>query len=277
MTDTISVMLDYHKLDLLAEEIEKAGELAAEMQKSVHRSFKSDGSVLTEADTTISRIIVNKIHELFPEAAVISEEEDAEDKRSAEWIFVLDPIDGTDVYSQGLPSFAVSLGLLNSRREPVGAYISAPRFGIGGGSLFVRMDPGKMPMMNGKEIMKPENKDEIHEITIGSKGPKEFDFSSFSGKIRVLGSTILHLLSPVLLSSIEAAVVQKCYVWDIAASHAVIKALGMDAEDTKGNRFVYTDDFIFGKEQHKDYLYAGTDEGRKELRRMLPPLGQNNL
>ena len=160
---------------------------------------------------------------------------------------------------------------------PRGAYISAPRFGIGGGSLFVRMDPGKMPMMNGKEIMKPENKDEIHEITIGSKGPKEFDFSSFSGKIRVLGSTILHLLSPVLLSSIEAAVVQKCYVWDIAASHAVIKALGMDAEDTKGNRFVYTDDFIFGKEQLKDYLYAGTDEGRKELRRMLPPLGQNNL
>ena len=36
------------------------------------------------------------------------EEENADDRRDAEWVFILDPIDGTDVYSQGMPSFAVS-------------------------------------------------------------------------------------------------------------------------------------------------------------------------
>ena len=263
-------MLDSLKLDILANEIVNAGKLAAEMQKSVHRSFKADGSVLTEADTAISRLIIDKIHTLFPEAAIISEEEDPEEKRNAEYVFVLDPIDGTDVYSQGLPSFAVSLGLLDGNREPVGAYIAAPRFGIGGGSLFVRLDPGKRPLMNGEEIPVPQGKDEIHEITIGSKGPVEFDFTGYKGKIRVLGSTIIHLLAPALLPSIEGTVVQKCYAWDIASSHAVLKALGMDAEDTEGRLFTYDDDFIFGKKQLRDYLYAGSPEGRKRLRLMLP-------
>ena len=265
-------MLDSRKLDILADEIEKAGALAARMQKGIQRSFKEDGSVLTEADTTISRMITERIHELFPEAAVISEEEMADDRRNAEWGFILDPIDGTDVYSQGLPAFAVSLGLLNRNREPVGAYISAPRFGIGGGSLFVRLDPGGKPMMNGEEIKIESNKDEIHQITIGSKGPKEFDFTSFTGKIRVLGSTIIHILSPAILPSIQGTAVQKCYAWDIASSHAVLKSVGMDLEDTDGKPFVYDDDFIFGKEMLRSYLYGGTQEGRRKLRAMLPPL-----
>ena len=96
-------MLDSSRLDIIAEEIEKAAEYAALKQKEVHRSFKDDGSVLTEADTAISRTITEKIHTLFPEAAVISEEEEGVIDRNAEWIFILDPIDGTDVYSQGLP------------------------------------------------------------------------------------------------------------------------------------------------------------------------------
>ena len=54
-------MLDSSRLDIIAEEIEKAAEYAALKQKEVHRSFKDDGSVLTEADTAISRTITEKI------------------------------------------------------------------------------------------------------------------------------------------------------------------------------------------------------------------------
>lgn len=268
----IPIMLDSSKLDILADEIEKAGRLAERMQKDVHRSFKTDGSVLTEADTMISRLITGKIHELFPEAAIISEEEAVSSSRDAEWVFILDPIDGTDVYSQGLPTFAVSLGVLDKDRNPVGAYISAPRFGLGGGAMNIRMDPGKAPLMNGEIINVHGNKDEIHQITIGSKGPKEFDFSSFNGKIRVLGSTIIHILSVAVIPTIEGTVVQKCYAWDIASSHAVLKSVGMDLEDENGKPFTYDDNFLFGKKQLTKYLYGGSEAGRKKLRAMLPPL-----
>ena len=264
-------MLDKDRLDTLAGEIEKAGRYAFRMQSLVHRSFKSDGSVLTEADTAISRHITGCIHELFPEAGVISEEEKAEDSRDREWIFILDPIDGTDVYSQGLPSFAVSLGILNGNREPVGAYISAPRFGIGTESLFVRLDPGGDVTLNGEKLETAENKNVISQITMGSKGARELDFSSFRGKVRVFGSTIIHILSPVIFPSIEGTVVQKCFVWDIVSAHAVMKRAGMDLEKEDGTPFSYSDSFIFSKEPLDTVLYGGTERGRRELRTTLPP------
>ena len=42
--------LDEERLQIISEEIRKAGEYAFRMQRSVHRSFKADGSVLTETD-----------------------------------------------------------------------------------------------------------------------------------------------------------------------------------------------------------------------------------
>ena len=64
--------LDEERLQIISEEIRKAGEYAFRMQKSVHRSFKADGSVLTETDLAISHRITSLIHELFPHALRIS-------------------------------------------------------------------------------------------------------------------------------------------------------------------------------------------------------------
>ena len=269
--DRITVMLDQSSLDILAEEIGKAGAYACRMQKGIGRSFKADGSVLTEADMNISHTITSLVHHLFPEAAVISEEENADDRRDAEWVFILDPIDGTDVYSQGMPSFAVSLGILDRDRNPVGAYIAAPRFGIGEESMMVRLDPGSSPTLNGKPLTLSGNKDDVTEITMGSKGAIELDFSHFRGKVRVFGSTIIHILAPALYTSVEATVVQKCFAWDIASSHAVLRSLGMELSDTEGNIFRYTDDFLFGKEKLDRILYGGTEKARAYLRDNLPP------
>ena len=269
------MVLNKDKLDILAEEVRDAGRFAYEHQSAVRRTYKKDGSVLTEVDMAISHRLVRKIHDLFPEAAIISEEEDTDASRDAEWTFILDPIDGTDVYSQGLPSFAVSLGLLDSSRNPVGAYISAPRFGIGEEEMFVRLDPGSEATLNGRRIELSGDKDTIRQVTTGSKAFRFLDFSSFSAKIRILGSSIIHLLAPVLYSSIEGAVMFSCYAWDIASSHAVIRSLGMDAVYSDGSKMVYDDHFLIEKNPLASPLYAGTEKGRESLIRMLPPSGRN--
>ena len=266
--------LDPEKLDVLASEVRNAGAFARSRQADVRRTYKKDGSVLTEVDMAISHSLVGKIHDLFPGAAVISEEEDTDASRDAEWTFVLDPVDGTDVYSQGLPSFAVSLGLLDSDRKPVGAYISAPRFGIGTEEMFVRLDPGKRPMINGKEIRLSGDKDDVVQVTTGSKAFRYLDFSSFTGKIRLFGSTILHMLSPAVFSSIEASVAFSCYAWDIASAHAVIRSLGMDAVYPDGTAVEYDDDFLLEKSPLRAPLYTGTEKGRNKLIGMLPPIKQ---
>ena len=267
-----SMNLDPEKLDAVAAAVRDAGRYAYERQGAVRRTFKKDGSVLTDVDMAISHSLISRIHDLFPGAAVISEEEETNASRDAEWTFILDPVDGTDVYSQGLPSFAVSLGVLDSERRPVGAYISAPRFGIATEEMMVRLDPGRRPMLNGKEIVLSGDKDRIEEITMSSKAFRYLDFSRYTGKIRVLGSSILHLLAPALFSSIEGCITLSCYVWDMASSHAVIRSLGMDTVFYDGSPVEYDDAFLIEKKALKAPLYAGSDKAREELRRMLPPL-----
>ncbi len=264
--------LDTEKLSVIADEVRKAGAFAFQRQADVRRTFKKDGSVLTDVDMAISHSLVSKIRTLFPGAAIVSEEEETGTERDAEWTFILDPIDGTDVYSQGLPSFAVSLGVLDSNREPVGAYIAAPRFGIGTEEMFVRMDPGKTPLLNGKEIKIQGDKDTVNEVTTGSKAFKYFDFSSFTGKFRIFGSTIIHMLSPVVFSSIEASLTFSCYAWDIASSHAVLKSVGMDSVYADLEPLVYDDDFLYRKHPLRAPLYSGSEKGREALIKMLPPL-----
>ncbi len=262
-------VLSKSKLDILYSEVVKAGLWAEEMQSKVTRSYKADGSVLTEVDSAISKRLIAAITELFPDCKIISEEDDTPDKIDAPFTFVLDPIDGTDVYSQGLPSFAVSLGILDKDRTPVGAMISAPRFGIAAKSLDVRLDPGSAVLVNDKEFKMTGNKNHLSQIAMSSKGQNLFDYSDFHAKARIFGSTIIHLLLPVLLPSFQACSSTPCYIWDVASSHAVMKYFGMDIEYVDGTPFLY-DDYLYSRNKMKNYIIAGTKEAREEMKRTLP-------
>ena len=255
---------------MLAKAVEDAGLYAKGQQQKIHRSYKEDGSVITETDLTISKRILSVVSSLFPEANIISEETLTTFNPDAPYTFVLDPIDGTDVYSQGLPSWAVALGVLDKDRKPVGAYISAPRWGIGEDSLFVRLDPGSALLINGEPWALSGDKDRPTQITMGSSGQRLMDFSNFHGKIRIFGSSILHMLAPVIYSHIQGCVNQSCYVWDITASHAVLLASGMDIQYVDGSPFVYDDRFVLERKPFSPSFYAGTAACRKELANILP-------
>ncbi len=263
-------LLEREKLDILAKAVEDAGLYAKEQQREIRRSYKKDGSVITETDLAISKKILSVVSSLFPEANVISEETPTAFERDAPYTFVLDPIDGTDVYSQGLPSWAVALGILDKDRKPVGAYISAPRWGIGEDSLFVRLDPGSGLLINGEPWALTGDKDRPRQITMGSSGQRLMDFSNFHGKIRIFGSSILHMLAPVIYSHIQGCVNQSCFVWDITASHAVLLACGMDIQYVDGSAFVYDDRFVLERKPFSPSFYAGNEACRAEMANILP-------
>jgi len=96
------------------------------------------------------------------------------------------------------------------------------------------------------------------------------DFSRYEGKIRIFGSSILHMLSPVLYDHIQGCVNQSCYVWDIAAAHAVLLHVGMDIEYVDGTPFVYDDAFLLERKPFFPSFYAGTKACIKALREVLP-------
>lgn len=264
-------VLDKQKLDLVEEAIIEAGKYATMMQSRVSRGHKADGSILTEVDLEISHRILSRIATLFPECAMVSEEEMTEEK-NAPFTFVLDPIDGTDVYSLGLPSFAIALGILDQDKNPVGAIIHAPRFGIARESLSVRLDPYGELFVDGEVFIKKEKDQSSFQITMGSKSHRLFDFSAFSGKIRTFGSSILHLLLPALIEQIQGGIIEPCFVWDIASAHAILLSVGQDIEYIDGTPFEYDEAFIWKKVPFKKAIYAGSREFIERIGKELKPL-----
>ncbi|MDO8430693.1 MAG: inositol monophosphatase family protein [Candidatus Taylorbacteria bacterium] len=74
------------------------------------KTWKSDNTPLTQADTEINSLVIKKIQEKYPEHSIQGEEESSK-KVGSKYIWVCDPIDGTMPFSLGLPIFTFSLAL----------------------------------------------------------------------------------------------------------------------------------------------------------------------
>src|SRR5271170_7621265 len=79
---------------------------------------------VTEADKGAERAIRQLISQSFPHHGVIGEEY-GEDRPDAEFVWVLDPIDGTRAFVAGLPVWTTLIGLRH-QGEPVLGSIGQP-------------------------------------------------------------------------------------------------------------------------------------------------------
>lgn len=70
----------------------------------------NDSDVVTVADKAAEKVLIEHIRESYPEHSILSEESgDAGGEGRYRW--VIDPLDGTTNFSQGLPMFSVSIGI----------------------------------------------------------------------------------------------------------------------------------------------------------------------
>ena len=63
--------------------------------------FKSDTTPLTLADTEINSLFIQRVQAAFPAHAVMGEEESA--WVATEYVWIIDPVDGTIPYSHSMP------------------------------------------------------------------------------------------------------------------------------------------------------------------------------
>ncbi|MDA6840295.1 inositol monophosphatase, partial [Escherichia coli] len=67
--------------------------------------------VVTRADRESEELIAGMIAERYPDHAILGEEGGCRGNAASDWRWVVDPLDGTTNYSQGLPLFTVSIAL----------------------------------------------------------------------------------------------------------------------------------------------------------------------
>lgn len=105
----------------------EAGEAQMKLYRSGHLDIvekQNAFDVVTAADKASERIVVDAINRLYPGHSILSEESGVHDGDS-EWQWVIDPLDGTTNYSNGLPIFNVSIGVKYRGETVVGVVYAA--------------------------------------------------------------------------------------------------------------------------------------------------------
>lgn len=256
--------------DRIARLISEMADYACEAQADISRNYKEDGSVLTETDTTINERVGDLLASLYPEANIVTEESIRPFFAEAPLTFILDPIDGTDVYSQGLPGWCISLGVLDEERRCIGGMVCAPRWGLSRDEgLFLRQDPGKELTLNGNPFKARVHTRRLEQIAMASHAPRYLSIKRFDGKIRCYGSNILHMISPLIHPHIQGSVSVPCYAWDIAGAHALLASQGFTTSYADGSPFLYTDELLLERKAFSGIVLSGTDESVEAMRRLF--------
>lgn len=133
----------------------EAGALVRDFyHRGVATEYKTDVDLVTEADRTSEKLIVERIHSVFPGFGIYAEE-GTRDRIDREYRWYVDPLDGTTNFAHGFPVFCVSLGL---EHRPQGLDANEDGVLVAGvvydplrDELFVT-EKGKGAYLNGKKI-----------------------------------------------------------------------------------------------------------------------------
>lgn len=86
--------------------------------------IKGRGNVVTDVDFAVEAAVRSMLLDAYPEIPILSEETGST-TRSDEWLWVVDPLDGTKNFSRGIPHFCFTAALCFSD-EPVVAITTHP-------------------------------------------------------------------------------------------------------------------------------------------------------
>jgi myo-inositol-1(or 4)-monophosphatase len=123
-----------------AEELTFATDLARQAGALLLRSYerleridyKSKRDVVTDADYASERLVLDAIRAAYPDDALLAEESGhhasrGRGARARRRVWVVDPLDGTVNYANGIPFYCVSIGLVADDRPVVGVVLDPAR------------------------------------------------------------------------------------------------------------------------------------------------------
>lgn len=197
---------------------------------AIHR--KAVGDFVTDVDVRSERRLRRVLERLLPTAGFLGEESDPSGL-DQEFVWVVDPIDGTSNFARGLPHFAVSVALL-WRGQPLLACIQcAPE-----SAAYLAVHE-RGAWRNGRRLRTPAGRLDDGAI-LGCqwfRGQQDLDFVSRlqgrGARIRTLGSTVTQL-ADVACGRLDGNVQEQGRLWDIAAAGLVVEEAGSRFTDWRG-------------------------------------------
>lgn len=249
----------------------RAGELQMAHYERVERvDLKSPKDVVTEVDHLTEALILDAIRVQFPGDALLAEETGSHDASAGHAptsgigrAWVVDPLDGTINYANGIPFFCVSIALVEAGRPVVGVIHDPTR-----DETFAATAGGRATL-NGRSI-EPSSKDRLSDLVV-SLALSGRAVATRAGAVRravrvsrSMGSAAL-ALAYVANGRFDAMVQQGgLSTWDIAAAGLVAEAAGATVTDLAGGPW-----FDVGRGPKTIGLLASPSRHHAELLRLV--------
>jgi len=234
-----------HKIDI--EEIIKiarvAGSIAMQFyDKKYSIGEKENKTLVTEADIIINNFLIEKLSTYnYP---ILSEEgeDDFEKRKNAEFIWIIDPLDGTSDFINRTNEFSILIGLVKNN-EPVLGVVYEP---VKNSLYWAKKGKGAFLNKNRKNIrLQVSGKDDFSDMTILLSrnhllnSDVELCKKLNIGTQRKRGSTSKACVIARGNAEIYVNTSDKTGEWDTCAVNIILTEAGGDMTDMRGNKLEY--------------------------------------
>lgn len=225
-------------LSRMLEFVKKAGHIALQYRDDSTPGLKADQTVITKADREISALCKMMFADLLegPEHLMIDEEDplvssylDQSKLEKATYVWSVDPIDGTRLYANHMPTFGISLGVLKDLKPWMGVVffpvLDELFFSDGKYAYFVThpfSDQEKRQLIVPiDEQLSPQSLFFCNDTFF-----RKFNWSDRDFHIMIHACAVVNLCWPAIGRG--AGCFLKSSLWDFAGSWPIMKAAGMD-------------------------------------------------
>ena len=210
----------------------EAGEVQLKYFRSSQLNIRAkfnDSDIVTEADKASEQVIINNINRTYPQHAILSEEMGGNAIES-DYRWIIDPLDGTTNFSNGLPLFSVSIAV-EYRGEVIVGVVYAPYLD----EMFHAVKGGGA-WLNGKPIA-PSGKESLSHSVVTTGFPVDKDITTDNNLdnvsrvlprvrgMRRLGSAAIDLCY-VAAGFLDGYWEMNLHTWDVAAGQLIVQEAG---------------------------------------------------
>ncbi len=193
-------------------------------------SSKGPGDFVTSADKRTERILIEELQKAHPEYGIVTEETGIINKSNTKNRWIIDPIDGTFNFMNGIPQFAISIGYEEENEIKCGVIFNPIM-----NEMFCA-EKGNGAYLNNSRI-RVSKKNKIKDALIVTGGPKGsskikdkifseyINVSNNVSNVRKFGSAALDV-AYVACGRFDGYWQRELNYWDIAAGIIILKEAG---------------------------------------------------
>ena len=271
------------ELEAIARELAGAAgaEITAALGRSINVDYKNgdkseEGAPtdpVSEVDRAVEEMIRERLAERLPDHAVLGEEQDDHPLPDAEYLWAIDPVDGTTNFVNRYPLFAASVGVLHEGVPVAGAVWCSASHGLGPGVYHAHH--GGPLNFEGEPVETVENQGVRRSL---SAAPGGAPGRAASWDNRVTGSAAIECVY-VAAGIFTTAQFWGVHAWDLAAGLVLAEAAGREALIREGAGWKPFERFVPPSRVREDRtptlrdwsrpMLVGTPEGLTQLRQRI--------